>query len=707
MARSLRPQHRDDETLREEVVNTFLAELLSERQLRARPERRSSRGVPDVRVQVPGGHGVIAECKWHDAAGTLRQQLSARVDAFPEAIGVFGVLYPDQLRYAADTRAALTGAADIRWWLHGSRGQLVPEPTVRCGSVADLADHIRTLPLELQGVDQVAAAADVIRYALGRAAAGVGRHARIGRRVADMIARTDQETKQAAALRIACLVLFNALAFQDRLASAMPDVPTVPEAVREAVPGLLDAWRRICDEIDYVPVFELAVNILAVLADAPTDVQSQVLGPLVQAVDETRHMEGHDLSGRLFHTLLSDAKFKGAYYTSVPSATLLARLVFHDWPNGVDWSDHEFPASLNVADLACGTGTLLMAVAAEAERKHRAAGGSNTSTLHKAMVEQALHGYDVQLSAVHFAAVSLAMLNPNIQFDRMDLNVMPLGAEGSVVSLGSLDFLGADTIPVQFALSMEHVGVGTQDPRRVSASGTVGAAEGVTATLPSLDLAIMNPPFTRSVGGNLLFGNLPTEERRRLQKELALRLKTTRASATAGLGAPFVAAVAPRLRPGEGRLALVLPATVCTGPSWEPTRALIAEDFALDMVIASHDPMRWYFSDSSDMSEALLIATRRPKGSVGDARRTTFVNLWRNPATVLEAHRVAQAVTSTTPANLEESGTALLTVDGQHVGDVISIPESRIRGRQWIGAQFARADVTRSALSSPWKKSVR
>ena len=190
----------------------------------------------------------------------------------------------------------------------------------------------------------------------------------------------------------------------------------------------------------------------------------------------------------------------------------------------------------------------------------------------------------------------------------------------------------------------------------------------------------------------------PNEERRRLQKELALRLQTTQASATGGLGAPFVAAAAPRLRPGEGRLALVLPATVCTGPSWEPTRALIAEDFALDMVIASHDPTRWYFSDSSDFSEALLIATRRPTGSAGDGRRTTFVNLWRNPATVLEAHRVAQAVTATTPANLEGPGTALLAVDGQHVGDVISIPESRIRGRQWIGAQFARADVTRSAL---------
>ena len=277
------------------------------------------------------------------------------------------------------------------------------------------------------------------------------------------------------------------------------------------------------------------------------------------------------MSGRLFHTLLTDAKFTGAYYTSVPAATLLSRLVFQDWPPHVDWKDHEFPASLNVADLACGTGTLLMAVAAEVERRHTDAGGDEAADLHKAMVEQALHGYDVQLSAVHFAATSLAMLNPDIQFDRMNLYVMPLGAEGSNISLGSLDFLGTGEAAVQFALSVEDMGVATRDAERVSGKGSRGAKEGVTATLPDLDLAIMNPPFTRSVGGNLLFGSLPAAERRKLQNELSRRLKERQASATAELGAAFVAAASPKLRLGEGRLALVLPATVCTGPSWMRT----------------------------------------------------------------------------------------------------------------------------------------
>ena len=215
----------------------------------------------------------------------------------------------------------------------------------------------------------------------------------------------------------------------------------------------------------------------------------------------------------------------------------------------------------------------------------------------------------------------------------------------------------------------------------------------MTATLPPLDLAIMNPPFTRS---NMMFGALPASERRRIQAELGSRLKARKASVTAGMGGAFVATAAPRLRPGDGRMALVLPVTVCTGRAWAPTRALVEDDFALDLVVASHDPARWHFSDSTDLSESLLVATRR--AGRGPERRTTFVNLWRNPDGVLDAHRMARAVAETPPAPFEGTGTAILTVDGTAVGEALSIPETKLLGRKWAGVQFARADVTRAAL---------
>ena len=61
-----------------------------------------------------------------------------------------------------------------------------------------------------------------------------------------------------------------------------------------------------------------------------------------------------------------------------------------------------------------GSGTDSCGGRVVAERLHTDVGGKDAPSLHKAMVELALHGYDVQLSAVHFAATSLAMLNPDI-----------------------------------------------------------------------------------------------------------------------------------------------------------------------------------------------------------------------------------------------------------------------------------------------------
>ena len=696
-----RPESIPPENIREEAANTILAELLQEHGLTARAERRGPRGVPDIQVTLKTGDAILLECKWDDAATRLETQLTRRLDGYPNMLAVAGVLYPARLKQARNLKAELAQADDLQWWRHGTRGKLAPGPRYRV-SPDTLADQLRALPLELEGVDRVVAASGIIGHAVARAAHTIAAHAAIAHSIADIIAETDRENDRRAALRIGCLVLFNAMAFQERLSEVNPNVLTVGQALgfatgQQDTARLRNVWRQICADIDYVPVFELAGAILDELNAGPPGLTANAIAPLQQAMRATSALAGHDLSGRLFHTLLTDAKFTGAYYTSVPAATMLTRLVFEGWPPGVNWKDHEFPASLNVADLACGTGTLLMAVAAEAERRHLAAGGQNASALHKAMVEQAIHGYDVQLSAIHFAAASLAMLNPAVQFDRMNLYVMPLGASGNNVSLGSLDFLGEDEAAVQFALSPEATGVATNGAQKVSGSGNgaQGAAEGITARLPSLDLAIMNPPFTRT--GTMLFGVLPVAERRQLQQELGSRLRARQASATAGLGAAFVAAAAPKLRPGEGRLALVLPATVCTGSSWQQTRSLIERDFTLDLVIVSHDPARWNFSDSTDLSEALLIATRRAKNDQPE-RRTTFVNLWQNPAGILDAHRMAQAITRRRPAPFEGRGAALLNVDGQHLGEMVSIPETRIVGRKWAGVQFARADVIRSAL---------
>ena len=82
--------------------------------------------------------------------------------------------------------------------------------------------------------------------------------------------------------------------------------------------------------------------------------------------------------------------------------------------------------------------------------------------------------------------------------------------------LGSIDYISAETVQAQLDL--------------MSPASNIGGAERVgenerrsVAPLPEFDLCVMNPPFVRSVGGNLLFGSVP-DQRGLMQKELARRL---------------------------------------------------------------------------------------------------------------------------------------------------------------------------------------
>jgi hypothetical protein len=155
----------------------------------------------------------------------------------------------------------------------------------------------------------------------------------------------------------------------------------------------------------------------------------------------------------------------------------------------------------------------------------------------------------------------------------------------------------------------------------------VTASYSAKAKVPKLNLCVMNPPFVRSVGGNLLFGSLP-DERGALQKELKSRVKEIGASATAGLGSVFVALADRRLEE-NGRLAFVLPAALASGEAWAATRGLLAARYHLETVVASHDAERQNFSENTDLSELLFIA-RKLKGKEKPGS-TTYINLWRNP----------------------------------------------------------------------------
>lgn len=519
-------------------------------------------------------------------------------------------------------------------------------------------------------------------------------------------APTQSKGRRETATRISALVLANALIFQEQLSASDSRIYSLTWL--DGQPDLISAagehWRWIYTNVNYRPIFELGERALVELPHSRnTMVALRALLREARAICGQQAALRHDLMGRIYHWLLHHAKYLGTYYTSTSAATLLLGLaISREWK--IDFGDPRALTEFKVADLACGTGTLLMAAAqalSDAYIRERAATERTLTpvdlkVLHQALMQNVLHGYDVLPSAVHLTASTLALLAPEVAFNHMNLWVMPMGVIAGNPRLGSLDFLGSQSgeVRVQISLDLsqdERVDISEQAVRSGAGSRRLGVAR-----IPDLDLCVMNPPFVRSVGGNLLFGSLPEEERAALQKELKRQAKPYDAEITAGLGAVFVALADKRIKAG-GRLAFVLPAALASGEAWAATRRLIANRYHLELVIASHDAKRPNFSENTDLSELLFVARRLEHEE--KAGRTTYVNLWRNPDTIHEALDLAARIEAVTaPVRIEDEGFTSLRRDVRKLGEVVTLPAARGEAN-WTGALFAQTETMRAALS--------
>jgi hypothetical protein len=208
----------------------------------------------------------------------------------------------------------------------------------------------------------------------------------------------------------------------------------------------------------------------------------------------------------------------------------------------------------------------------------------------------------------------------------------------------------------------------------------------------------MNPPFTRSVGGNLLFGNAPVRQRRRMQRELQQLVQRlhVHTNITAGLGSVFSALGHQLVKPG-GHLSLVLPRALLSGVSWEPTRLLIGANYHVRYIIVSHEPHGWNFSENTELSECMIVAKRlRENESAGP---TKVINLWSKPTSSVEALTFARSIEHTPGVALDSvAGVDDLFIGERKVGEVRICPQERIAAGSWqFEAAFAQTDLCRVA----------
>lgn len=439
------------------------------------------------------------------------------------------------------------------------------------------------------------------------------------------------------------LTLLDAMLFQEVLARSDPEIPTLASSLGQhpVKVAFANAWEKILEK-NYVPIFKMALDLVIALPASPgVEDALKILALEGQKIASSRALLRHDLMGRIYHRLLmSDiAKYQATYYTSVPSAYLLARFSL-DAPNDqwqFDWADIDSISTFKAGDLACGSGTLLSATYSAILDKHVTSSAvqdldAYPKELHKVMLEKVLLGLDVLSFAAHLSAVTLALHNPSSIFDTTGIYALPLTGKGDKPRLGSIDLLESSEINPSYLASPTGLLGEVVAPEQKG----IGQAQPSLLKVEPLNLIIMNPPFTRSVIGNLLFGALPDAERKVLQPHLqkVLKQKGFSGIGQAGLGAVFVTVANKYLQAG-GRLALVIPRSLLSGVSWHKIRDLLVENYEIELIVTSHQaPDGWNFSENTDLSEILLVAR---KLSDEKPRKTIIANLWRKPVNEMES----------------------------------------------------------------------
>lgn len=474
--------------------------------------------------------------------------------------------------------------------------------------------------------------------------------------------------------RMAMTIVANAMTFHSTLAGThgISDISELQAHTDSSFRvTLLNTWQRILEEINYWPIFKVASTLLSMIR---SETASRVLRSLVAATDRLAELgvtTRHDLSGRMFQTLITDRKFLATFYTLPTSATLLAEIAVSRL--NCDWNELDSYSQLRIADLSCGTGTLLSSAYHSVLTKYRHAGGDDAD-VHRSMIENAVIAADIMPAATNLCASQLASVHPAVTFDNTRVYTMPYGGPTSDapdrnIAIGSLDLIVSESSSSLFATGQQQT------------TGSQGESEVRDINVPneSLDLVIMNPPFTRPTNHERTDVPVPSfagfQTTADEQRAMSNRLKAINSvlsnrvgNGNAGLASNFVDLAHIKIKTG-GTIALVLPAVSIQGEAWKDFRVLLDREYENVIVITIANPRTYEraFSADTGLAEVLIIATKRERAT-GDTSLALYVNLRDRPSTILEASEVAKAV-------LDSSGpSGYLQAGGQVLGNFVRAP---------------------------------
>ena len=584
---------------------------------------------PDILIASPHRQPVILETEFAPAH-TVDQDATARLGTSlhttgEDIEGVLSVVLPESLKIGD---LETVDRAAFRYATHylDSKGESTRWPPERKwleGDVDDLANAIEYLSLSER---QLARGTEALEQVVRNAAELLAEHA--GEGPLTRIARDLHQEAGGQTQRMAAAICVSAFVFHVAI-EGQQHIPPVPLAGSIDKGTLLSKWKAIL-EINYWPIFSIARDLVEEL---PIKAVPPVMNRIAESISGLAELGAttyHDLTGRMFQTLITDRKFLATFYTLPESACLLAELAVERLD--VDWSDRAAIEGLRIADFACGTGALLSAAQRAVYRRYRRAGGDDKD-LHRPLMEHVLTGLDVMPAATHLTCSMLSSAHPSLAYGESQIHTMPYGIDGNRTHIGALDLLNSSHSYSLFATG-ESMGGMKSDSR---------SGHSVTIKDKSCDLVIMNPPFTRPTNHEASHAEIPVpsfagfntshDEQQAMGRKLK-KAATLFSSGNAGLASNFMDLGHHKLK-GGGVLALVVPFAFLRGKSWQSARQALKahySDIHVTSIAATGSTARAFSADTG-MAECLVVATKRSGGNSWAA----YSNLAARPSSLLEA----------------------------------------------------------------------
>ena len=471
---------------------------------------------------------------------------------------------------------------------------------------------------------------------------------------------------------------------------------------------LVDCWRRIL-KINWRAIFKPAVDVLDIAKTFAIVEAAQALEVLTQAVAsmEKAGIGPHiNLGAELFPKLIPDRKESAAFYTNSAVAELLATLTIRRQDiDDSEWQDPGIFRRRTIADLACGTGTLLRAGYHRARLIHESNSGTRDGAeeFHRAAMEKGLIGADISPIAAHLTSSSLAALGE--QYTYGETNVGYVEVAGGDAMAGSLEFFTLPYIQNMFTKSIGSISGGADYENDDDNDGRESSKLSISLPPKGIDWVLMNPPYSRTRAGQSAFNvaGVNESERKALQKKWGKLIKDQPCNKKAGMAASFLCLALKRMRKEGGvnkggRIGFVLPLTAAFADSWSETRKTVEREFTdiLAVTVAAGAAERGdAMSADTGMEEMLLVATQRTSGDRSSAR-INCITLHEPVTRMGEAREIGRLITDSV-----RDGDASSTQRPFHVGDTeignVYVLEKQSDGSPWSALGVIHRDLARTA----------